>query len=622
MPAPPMPEAPPMPAPPMPEAPPDAERRRRHFRMRRCHRPLSLPRHLRLRLHPSCRRRSASARRVPVRPLEERAHRPHMPGDHACPQRAHQRIVMAHERCEQQPSSSRRNSSSPASRRANRRRAGGSRVGAADRPAEHRSSGTVGLTLRPSAAQPESNWSLRSRRRVFQDRAHPLLRGSDARCWRACERVLVVDAAERARASGARQRGDLAYAGRRSRCASRAPRPGWACHSGAFAPRAPDVAQHQRVDDQVAKRRDRRHVGRARASPLGLTRTAIWPRMPAGSVRDPADVQHAVHRLVGDLQRPLVAGQVQRDERGPSAAGGWGLRAGPPAAGRAASGPCAQACLRPVEAQQRCRWSTQREQRSHGGEGSSPGRTSPQPTSRGKSPGPPGVGSAHTSSSRKSWVSSWMRQGREVCACRAEVSSTCCKYTVACHSTGRILASMPAPTRTPRSAWIDAGLPGARRRRAGRGAHRAARPGARRHPGRLLLALRGPRALLEELLDTWERRSTDEVLERVESEGGDPRDKVRRAGMLTFSRACCPSTSPSATGPGATRPVAAPAPRRQPPHGVPAPADRRLRRDPPTSRPAAMLAFALAIGNHFIAADHGPRSRPRVLERATRRLLA
>src|SRR5215204_651187 len=37
-------------------------------------------------------------------------------------------------------------------------------------------------------------------------------------------------------------------------------------------------------------------------------------------------------------------------------------------------------------------------------------------TSRGKSSGPPGVGSAHTSSSRKSRAISWMRQGLEVCA--------------------------------------------------------------------------------------------------------------------------------------------------------------------------------------------------------------
>src|SRR5258707_7956827 len=37
-------------------------------------------------------------------------------------------------------------------------------------------------------------------------------------------------------------------------------------------------------------------------------------------------------------------------------------------------------------------------------------------TSRGKSSGPPGVGSAHTSSSRKSAVRSWILQGRAVCA--------------------------------------------------------------------------------------------------------------------------------------------------------------------------------------------------------------
>jgi predicted NUDIX family phosphoesterase len=35
-----------------------------------------------------------------------------------------------------------------------------------------------------------------------------------------------------------------------------------------------------------------------------------------------------------------------------------------------------------------------------------------------------------------------------------------------------------------------------------------------------------------------------------------------------------------------------------------------------------MLAFSLAIGNHFIAADHGARSRRDVLELATQRLLS
>jgi len=36
----------------------------------------------------------------------------------------------------------------------------------------------------------------------------------------------------------------------------------------------------------------------------------------------------------------------------------------------------------------------------------------------------------------------------------------------------------------------------------------------------------------------------------------------------------------------------------------------------------AMLAFSLAIANHFIAADHGASSRRQILERATRLLLA
>ena len=42
-------------------------------------------------------------------------------------------------------------------------------------------------------------------------------------------------------------------------------------------------------------------------------------------------------------------------------------------------------------------------------------------------------------------------------------------------------------------------------------------------------------ALLEAMLDTWERESTDDVLDRVEREGGDPRTKIERAGGLTFS---------------------------------------------------------------------------------------
>src|SRR3712207_8603842 len=37
------------------------------------------------------------------------------------------------------------------------------------------------------------------------------------------------------------------------------------------------------------------------------------------------------------------------------------------------------------------------------------------------------------------------------------------------------------------------------------------------------------------MLDTWARESTGGGLDRVGQEGGDPRTRIRRAGVLTFS---------------------------------------------------------------------------------------
>jgi AcrR family transcriptional regulator len=182
---------------------------------------------------------------------------------------------------------------------------------------------------------------------------------------------------------------------------------------------------------------------------------------------------------------------------------------------------------------------------------------------------------------------------------------------------------MAAPTRTPRSTWIDAGLK----------ALAAGGPDAVRiEPlAQTLGVTRGGfywhfqdrGALLEEMLDTWERRSTDEVLERVESEGGDARAKVRRAGILTFSHELLPIDL--AVRDWARRDDAV---------------AERLRRvdnrrmeylreligsfcpDADDVEARSLLAFSLAIGNHFVAADHGPLSRADVLERAMERILA
>ncbi|WP_157001246.1 TetR/AcrR family transcriptional regulator [Agromyces laixinhei] len=125
-------------------------------------------------------------------------------------------------------------------------------------------------------------------------------------------------------------------------------------------------------------------------------------------------------------------------------------------------------------------------------------------------------------------------------------------------------------------------------------------------------------ALLEAMLDTWERESTVEVLERIEHEGGDPKSKIERAGMRTFSsHRLLPIDL-------AVRDWA----RRD--EGV----AERLRRvdnqrmgllremigtfcsDPDEVEARSLLAFCLAIGEHFLAADHDGRSRSQVLDRA------
>ncbi|WP_099041525.1 TetR/AcrR family transcriptional regulator [Mycobacterium neglectum] len=182
---------------------------------------------------------------------------------------------------------------------------------------------------------------------------------------------------------------------------------------------------------------------------------------------------------------------------------------------------------------------------------------------------------------------------------------------------------MVAQTRTPRGTWIDAGLealatggPDAVRVDLLAKALEVTRGGFYHH-----FESRG--VFLDALLEEWERRSTDEVLDRVEAEGGDAREKVRKAGLLTFSKELLPVDL--AVRDWARRDKSA---------------ARRLRRvdnrrmeylraligtfsdDAGDVEARAMLAFSLAIANHFIAADHPGLGRRQVLERATGRLLA
>jgi len=130
-------------------------------------------------------------------------------------------------------------------------------------------------------------------------------------------------------------------------------------------------------------------------------------------------------------------------------------------------------------------------------------------------------------------------------------------------------------------------------------------------------------ALLAAMLDTWERESTDEVLERIEREGGDPKKRISRAGLLTFSGRELGVALPANLVDRRDEAVA-----------------ERLRRvdnrrmallremigtfcaDPVEVEARSVLAFCLLIGSHFLAAEHGEHTRAQILTRAGELILA
>jgi AcrR family transcriptional regulator len=179
-------------------------------------------------------------------------------------------------------------------------------------------------------------------------------------------------------------------------------------------------------------------------------------------------------------------------------------------------------------------------------------------------------------------------------------------------------------TRTPRSGWIESGLK----------ALAAGGPDAVRiellakelgvTKGGFYWHFDGRQALLDEMLDTWERVSIDEVIEQIEGEGGDARarlerlfdlaaahDEVRWADLAIrdWSRR--------------DRSVAARVRRVD---------NRRMEylrslfggfvADPDDVEARSLLVMTLWVGSRFVAADHGGRSRGEVVERALRLLEA
>jgi AcrR family transcriptional regulator len=175
----------------------------------------------------------------------------------------------------------------------------------------------------------------------------------------------------------------------------------------------------------------------------------------------------------------------------------------------------------------------------------------------------------------------------------------------------------------PPTAWIDAGL-----RALAVGGPDAVRIdllaqelGVTR--GSFYWHFRDRAAFLDALLDSWERKSIDEVLRQVESKGGGIGEKVWRSGILTFSKELLPIDLAVRDWARRDRSVA-----------------KRLRRvdnrrmdhlrslistvctDPVDIEARSVLAFSLAVGHHLIAADQVTPSTKQLLKRATELLLA
>jgi len=182
---------------------------------------------------------------------------------------------------------------------------------------------------------------------------------------------------------------------------------------------------------------------------------------------------------------------------------------------------------------------------------------------------------------------------------------------------------MAAITRTPRGKWVEEGL-----RALAAGGPDAVRVEALAQAlgvtkGGFYGHFADRNALLNEMLDTWERMSVDEVLERVERHGGDVRARLRLAGALTFSSELLPVDLAIRDWSRRDQAVAERLRR----------VDNRrmdyLRRlfgalcpDEDQVEARSTLAFSLVIGSHFMAADHGARSHAAALELAVRWLLS
>jgi AcrR family transcriptional regulator len=180
-----------------------------------------------------------------------------------------------------------------------------------------------------------------------------------------------------------------------------------------------------------------------------------------------------------------------------------------------------------------------------------------------------------------------------------------------------------ATTRTPPGRWVDEGL----KALAG-GGPEAVRiePLAQAlgvSKGGFYWHFKDRRALLEGMLDRWERESVEEVIDEVEGAGGDARSKLRRLFSLAADRPDLLKADLAVRD--WARHDRAVAERLQRVD------NRRMAylrslfgafcANDEEVEARCLLVCSLWIGSHFMAADHGERSRDDVLEFALAGLL-
>ena len=182
---------------------------------------------------------------------------------------------------------------------------------------------------------------------------------------------------------------------------------------------------------------------------------------------------------------------------------------------------------------------------------------------------------------------------------------------------------MSAPVRTPRSAWVDAGL-----RALAAGGPDAVRvePLAQAlgvTKGGFYWHFADRQALLEEMLDSWERRVLDEVVEHIDRSGGDARARLRRLFGLAADLGDLLAVELAIREWGRRDPEVSERLRRVD--------DRRMEymrslfgefiADPDDVEARCLLVSTLFIGNSYVTAGHGRRSRADVARHALRWLL-